>query len=331
MLQHLARRIPIALATLVLITFVLYGLIRSLPGTPLDALKSAIAEQGGRMIDSARYEEMKKFYGLDRGWVGGYLKWLLDLARGDLGMSLADPSSRTIDVVLPRIGPTLLLSGTSILLAYLLSIPLGLWCGARAGSLPERAVSTLLYMLYSLPSFVAALFLLILFSVELDWLPLSGMRCPDDEFRELSAAGKAWDILCHMVLPVACFTYGGLAYNVRFIRSNLQDVLRQDFIRTARAKGLSEGIVVARHAFRNSLIPLVTLLGLTLPALLGGSVILEQIFGWRGMGLLLYESVLQRDYPVVMALVLLYSILVIAGNLLADLLYALVDPRIRCP
>jgi peptide/nickel transport system permease protein len=228
----------------------------------------------------------------------------------------------------PCIGPTLLLSVTSLVLAYLFSIPLGLYSGVRSGTWQERTLSTVLYMLYSLPSFVAALYLLIVFSVKLDWLPLLGMKSNAEVYEKLSIWGKAWDVLRHMVLPVICYTYVSLAYYVRFIRSNLQEVIRQDYIRTARAKGLRERTVVLKHAFRNTLIPLVTLLGLTVPSLLSGSVILERIFAWPGIGRLFLERIYQRDYPVIMGLVFLFSILVLVGNLLADLLYALVDPRI---
>ncbi len=330
MFRYFARRILIALITLVLITFVVYGLVRSMPGDPLTSTEIEISGAGPSPGSRKIYRKMREEMGLDRHWVVGYVHWVGGLVQGDLGTSSSLSDRRKVtEVIGPRIGPTLLLSVTSILLAYLLSIPLGIYCGARSGRLSERSISTVLYMLYSLPSFVAALYLLIFFSVELDWLPLSGMRSSDEEFGKLSAWGKAGDIFSHMILPVACYTYAGLAYYVRFIRSNLQEVIRQDYIRTARAKGLGEWQVVVKHAFRNSLIPLVTLLGLTLPTLLSGSVILEHIFTWPGMGQLFYDRIGDRDYPVIMGLVLLFSVLVLIGNLLADLLYALVDPRIR--
>jgi peptide/nickel transport system permease protein len=327
MVHYFARRILIGIFTLGLITLVIYGLIRNMPGDPL-ALASLGALDAGQQVSSVHYEAMRKEMGLDRHWMVGYFQWLSGLLQGDLGNSLVGDRMPVTAIIAPRIGPTLLLSMTSLVLAYLLSIPLGLYCGVRSGTWQERTLTTLLYMLYSLPSFVAALYFLILFSVRLDWLPLSGMRSSDEVYGRLSAPGKAWDILRHLVLPVACSTYASLAYYVRFIRSNLQEVIRQDYIRTARAKGLSERAVVLKHAFRNTLIPLVTLFGLTLTALLSGSVILERIFGWPGIGRLFLDRIYQRDYPVIMGLVLLFSILVLAGNLLADLLYALVDPRI---
>jgi peptide/nickel transport system permease protein len=207
-----------------------------------------------------------------------------------------------------------------------LSIPLGLWATVRAGTLRERTVSTALYMLYSLPAFVAALYLQLLFFSKLGWLPLFGMY--SDNFDSLSTAGKALDVLKHSILPITCFTYGTLAFDTRFIQANMQEVIRQDYIRTARAKGVPPLRVIWHHAFRNTLIPFVTILGLALPSLLGGAVILEQIFGWPGMGRLYFEAIGQRDYDTIMGLTLMFSVLTLLGQLLADILYAVVDPRV---
>jgi peptide/nickel transport system permease protein len=173
---------------------------------------------------------------------------------------------------------------------------------------------------------VGALFLQILLAVKLEWLPLFGMT--SDNFESLSLWGKTWDIFQHAVLPIACFTYGSLAYYSRFIRANMQEVIRQDYIRTAQAKGVPPARVIWHHAFRNTLIPLVTLFGLTLPHLLSGAVILEQIFTWPGMGRFFFESIGRRDYDAIMGLVLIFSVLTLLGQLLADILYAVVDTRV---
>src|SRR3954470_24870902 len=149
-----------------------------------------------------------------------------------------------------------------------------------------------------------------------------------DAYDSLSTAGKAWDLLKHAILPIICFTYGSLAYYSRFVQANMEEVIRQDYIRTARAKGVPPGRVIWHHAFRNTLIPLVTLLGLTLPSLLGGAVILEQIFVWPGMGRLFFEAIGQRDYDMLMGLTLMFSVLTLLGQLIADILYAVVDPRV---
>ena len=249
-----------------------------------------------------------------------------NLVKGDMGHSFVRKRPVT-SVIGERVGNTLFLGATSIGLAYLLSIPLGLLWTARAGKFDERIGGLLLYALYSFPSFVAALFLQMFVAVRWDLLPLFGMQ--SDNYDQLSASGKAWDLLKHSILPITVSTYGSLAYYSRFIRANLQEVIRQDYIRTAQAKGLGPFAVVVKHAFRNTLIPLVTKLGLTLPALLSGSVIVERIFNWPGMGELYFKTILERDYPVIMGLTLVFSALTLAGQLMADVLYAIVDPRVR--
>ncbi|MCS7237028.1 MAG: ABC transporter permease [Thermoguttaceae bacterium] len=327
MLAYLVRRILIGLLTLVLITFVVYALIRNMPGTPLTYQLGET--DPSRKIRPEDLERMKRAYGLDKPWYVAYFQWMGNLLRGDLGRSLSRKQAVSV-LIGERIGPTLLLSATSLILAYLLSVPLGLYASVRNGTYDERIISTLLYMLYSLPSFVAALFLLSVFAMQLAGtpfeLPLFGMY--SDHFRELPFFGKVLDIMRHMFLPVLCYTYGSLAYFCRFVKSNMLEVIRQDYIRTARAKGVPPTRVVVVHAFRNTLIPFVTLVGLTLPGLLSGSVILEQIFAWPGMGRLFFEAITERDYPTIMGLVLMFSVLTLLGQLLADILYAVVDPRV---
>ncbi|HEY3394641.1 MAG TPA: ABC transporter permease, partial [Lacipirellulaceae bacterium] len=287
MYQYFARRLLLALLTLLLITFVVYALIRLMPGDPL----LVNLEGSDRPIKLEEIERMREIFGLNDPWYVAYWNWLANLLQGDLGDSLSRPS-RVVDIIGQRIGPTLMLEVTALSLTYLLAIPIGLYSTARSGRLDERIVSTLLYMLYSLPVFVAALLLQVLFAIHLRGtafeLPLFGMT--SDNFDDLSLGGKVWDLFQHALLPVVCFTYGSLAYYSRFIRANMQEVIRQDYIRTARAKGVGPMRVLLHHAFRNTLIPLVTMIGLTLPVLLSGSIILEQIFSWPGMGKLFFES-----------------------------------------
>ena len=327
MTAYIIRRLLIGLLTLVLITFLVYALIRNMPGTPLTLDQAQL--DPSRQISSREMERLKKVYGLDKPWYIAYFQWAGNLIQLDLGRSFYEKRP-VLDVIGRRVGPTLLLSGTSLFLAYLLSVPLGLVATVRSGRADERVLSTLLYMLYSVPSFVAALLLLNVFYVRLEGtafqLPLGGMY--SKEFEELSTSGKAWDLFLHMLLPVTCATYGSLAYFSRFVKSNMEEVIRQDYIRTARAKGVGPVRVIVHHAFRNTLIPFVTLLGLTLPSVLSGFVILESVFGWQGMGSLFLESIRTRDYPVIMGLTLMFSFLTLAGQLLADILYAVVDPRI---
>ncbi|HEX2474570.1 MAG TPA: ABC transporter permease [Lacipirellulaceae bacterium] len=325
MYQYFARRLLLGLFTLLLITFVVYALIRLMPGDPL----LVNLEGGDRPIKLEEIERMREIFGLNDPWYVAYWNWLTNLLRGDLGDSLSRPS-RVVDIISQRIGPTLMLEVTALSLTYLLAIPIGLYATSRSGRLDERIVSTFLYMLYSLPVFVAALLLQVLFAIQLRGtafeLPLFGMT--SDNFDDLTFSGKVWDLFQHALLPVVCFTYGHLAYYSRFIRANMQEVIRQDYIRTARAKGVGPVRVLLHHAFRNTLIPLVTMVGLTLPVLLSGSIILEQIFSWPGMGKLFFESIRERDYPTMMGLVLMFSVLTLLGQMLADFLYAVVDPRV---
>jgi peptide/nickel transport system permease protein len=324
MFHYVIRRAAIGLVTLLLITFVIYALVRNIPGTPLTVDMAMM--NPGRMASPDEIKRWERLYGLDKPWYEAYFIWLGNVVQGDFGRSIPKNNRPVLGLILSRLPATLMITVTSLLLTYLLSIPIGLWATARSGTVAEQTVSTLLYMLYSLPSFVAALYLQLLFYTKLGWLPLFGMT--SDNFASLSPTGKAWDVFRHALLPVVCFTYGSLAYYSRFIRANMQEVIRQDYIRTARAKGVPPVRVFWHHAFRNTLIPLVTLFGLTLPHLLSGAVILEQIFVWPGIGQLFFESISQRDYDTLMGLTLMFSVLALAGQLLADLLYAVVDPRV---
>jgi len=326
MATYLLRRCLLGLLTLTAITFIVYGLARNMPGTPLTVQLGE--SDPSRKLNPEDQERMKRIYGLDRPWHEGYLRWLGNVVRGDLGRSFSRKQPVTT-LIGERIGPTFLISGTALLLTWALGVPLGLYASARSGLPDERASSLLLYILYSFPTFVAALFLQIVFAVWLRgtaWeLPLFGMS---DLPADASTAARFTDIARHAILPVTCQTYVSLAYDSRFIKANMEEAVRQDYIRTARAKGAGPGRVLFRHAFRNTLIPLVTLLGLSLPGLIGGSVIIEQIFTWPGMGRLFFESIRERDYPTIMGLTLMFSVLTLLGQLLADLLYCVVDPRV---
>jgi peptide/nickel transport system permease protein len=327
MVNFLIRRLAFGVVTLIFITFLVYALIRHMPGTPLTNEMAAL--DPSKKISEEDLARLNKTFGLDRPWYEGYFLWISRLPRGDLGPSFFE--KRPVrDAIAARLGPTLLLSLPSIFLAYTISIPIGLYTTSVSGTFRERGVSLLLYFLYSLPSFVAALMLLVYFYLKLQdtvfALPATGMV--SNHFDRLSWPGKIWDVWTHMILPLTCLTYGSLAYDSRFVKANMEEVMRQDYIRTARAKGVHPVWIVVQHGFRNTLIPLVTLLGLSLPGLVSGAVILESIFGWPGMGQLLYESISRRDYPLIMGLVLMFTLLTLAGQLMADIAYAFVDPRI---
>ncbi len=326
MLNYVIRRLIIGAFTLLMITFVVYGLIRSMPGSPLtlDLAESSPDKQ----ISKEELQRRAEIYGLNDPWPVAYAKWVYGCARLDFGESIHEKEP-VKKVIAPRVGPTLILSVSSLSLSFLLAVPMGLYCTHRSGRLDERTLSVGLYMLYSIPSFVAALLLLLVFYVKLDGTILHlkpGMV--SDDYESLSQTGKVFDIFKHAVLPIFCFTYGSLAYYSRFVKANMEEVIRQDYIRTARAKGVPPHKVLIKHAFRNTLIPFVTMLGLTLPGLLSGSVILEEVFSWPGMGRLFFAAITNRDYKVLMAETLIYAVMALAGQLVADLLYAFVDPRV---
>lgn len=324
MLAYIIRRCLIGMVTLLIITLFVFGLIRNMPGTPL-TLDQSVSDPSIK-ISPEDLKRLEASYGLDKPWPLAYVHWVKRLFVGDMGQSFHHKKPVT-EVIQSRFFATLVVSISSLVLTYLLAIPLGLFSTVRSGHLDERTMSTSLYVLYSLPAMVAALYLQIYLAVKFEWLPLYGMK--SDGFESLSQIGQAWDITKHAIMPVICSTYGGLAFMSRFVNSNMQEVIRQDYVRTAIAKGLSPSRVLWHHAFRNTLIPLVTLIGLTLPGLLGGSIIIEQIFQWPGMGKLYFESIGTRDYPVIMGLTLMFSVLTLLGQLLADILYAVVDPRVR--
>lgn len=322
MLKYIARRLGWGLVTLWGITLITYGVIRLAPGDPAKLQVYSIQD---KRVSADMYKRLSEYYGLNEPVYKQYFKWLGRLATGNLGQSFADglPVSRKIA---NAFWPTVTVAAISLFVAFLISVPIGVYSAARQNGPFDKTVSTILYMLYSVPSYVMGMLLILYFGVKLDLLPFSGMRSIDHE--QLSATGKAWDYARHYVMITFCFTFGSLAYYSRFVRQNLLEVIRQDYIRTARAKGLGEGRVILKHAFVNSLIPFITLLGLTFPALLSGSVILETMFNWPGIGRLYFESVMQRDYPTLMALNFITAAMVLAGTLLADLAYGLADPRV---
>lgn len=324
--SYLLRRSLLAVFTLLVITFLVYGLIRNMPGNPL-AIEMAEGDPSKQM-SKADFELAKQAYGLDKPWHEAYVYWLGNLSRFDLGKSFRYRSPVT-ELIYERLGPTLLLSVPSFLITYLLAIPLGLFATRRSGKLDERLVSLVFYALYSLPSYVLALWLLYFFYQRLAGTPFQlspGMT--SDDYADLSGPGKLADLLRHMILPLFCYSYASLAYDTRFIKANMEEAIRQDYVRTARAKGLDDRTILYKHAFRNTLIPFVTLIGLTLPSLIGGAILLEQIFSWPGIGRLYYDALNVRDYPVIMGLTFMFALVTLAAQLLADFLYALVDPRV---
>ena len=321
LIRFLVRRIALAIPTLFGIVVVVFLLMHLAPGSPASAIGGA---ESGRRVSAAARAEMRRLYGLDRPLPERFVQWLGRVARFDLGESFVDrrPVSERIREALPA---TLALNGLALLLTLALAIPIGVAAGGRPEGPFDRTSAVMLFALYSTPVFWAALLLQTLLSVKLGWLPLYGVS--SDAAPE-GLAGLT-DRLAHLALPVTCLTYGSLAFVARLVRSGVAEARSQDFVTAALARGLSRRQALWRHAFRNALLPVVTLLGLLLPGLLSGSVIVERIFAWPGLGRLYFDSILSRDYPVVLGLSLIGGVVTLAATLVADIAAAFVDPRLR--
>jgi peptide/nickel transport system permease protein len=322
MLHYTLRRLIYLVPTLIGITIVTFLIVNLAPGDPVELINRG---QMDARISPQSYQHMLHLYGLDDPVHIRYLTWLKRLATLNFGDSFLDHRP-VIDKIMERLPNTVFLNVTSLGIAFLLAVPLGLYAALRQHSKFDKVGGTALYVLYSLPEFWVALLLIMLFGVELRWLPFHGMQSLDAH--KLGFFGYWWDRFLHAILPTVCLTYGSLAYLSRFARGSSLEVIRQDYIRTARAKGLDEASIVYRHVFRNTMIPMVTLLGLFLPTLISGSVIVESIFAWPGVGDLFFTSVRARDYPVIMGLSFMTAVMVLFSTLFTDLLYAWADPRV---
>ena len=274
-------------------------------------------------VSAQNVAQLRSQLGLDRPLYVQFGDWLWHLVRLDFGVSFIDGESVRAKIG-GRLPATMLLTGTALALSVAVSVPLGVFTSLRRNSPADYGLTVFAFIGVSIPAFWAAIVAIIVFAVKLRWFPVGGMQTVG---RPVDSA--ALDTLRHLVLPAAVLGLEGTAALTRFVRSSMSEVLAEDYVRTARAKGLREREVLLRHALKNALLPLVTLIGLRLPALVGGAVVIETIFAWPGIGRLGWESVVRRDYPVVMGLVVCTGVLTILGNLLADLAYAAIDPRIK--
>ena len=328
MKKYILKRLLLIIPTFLGITIITYTMVRMAPGdfTSISAGMEGALNVGG--IGADILEQERKLYGLDKPIIIGYAEWLYNFVRLDLGVSRKDgrPVAVRIKETLPI---TMTLSIFSILIIYIISIPLGVVSAVKKDTVFDRLTSLILFILYSLPAFwVALLLLMYLSSGEyLDLFPLGGIM--SDRVEDAGLFVKLGNVMWHLTLPLIALTYGGFAFLSRYTRANMLEVINQQYIVTARAKGLSDAKIIFVHAFRNSLIPLVTLMASLLPGLIGGSVIVESIFSIPGMGRLGFEAIGTRDIPVIMAITSISALLTLIGILLSDLSYALVDPRIR--
>lgn len=328
MKKYIAKRIALMIPTLIGITFITYAMIRFAPGdfTQLKGGMDGALKEGA--ISKEIMEQERALYGLDKPILTGYIEWLSRFVTLDFGTSRKDGRA-----VSARIGETLpitiTLSVITIIVVYIISIPLGIVSAVKKDSMLDRVSGLVLFILYSLPSFWIGLLLLLYLAggEHLNLFPLGGIA--SDWAEDAGFFAKLVDVAWHLALPVVTLTYGSFAFLSRYTRANMLEVINQQYITTARAKGLSEKRVILVHAFRNSLVPLITLMASLLPGLIGGSVIVESIFSIPGIGRLGFEAVLARDIPVIMAIAAISAILTLAGILLADIMYAVADPRIR--
>jgi len=316
------RRLVLAIPLLVGITFISFMVIQLAPGGPFDYLRG---EESGQ--DSKLIERLNKEYGLDQPLHVQYWRWLTRIARLDFGRSFQPDARPVLSKIGDRLPITLFINLIQMFIIVALAIPIGVASATRQYSLFDKVTTVFVFIGFATPDFWLALLLMILFGVQFDWLPISGLRSLNYEY--LSFWQKQWDLLSHLVLPVFVVVFGGLAGLSRYMRQSMLEVIRQDYVQTARAKGLPEPVVIGKHALRNALLPVVTILGLSLPGLIGGSVIIETIFAIPGMGQLMVQSVFSRDYPVVMGNLVIVATLTLFANLSADIVYGLVDPRIR--
>ena len=313
MWKYILKKLLLAIPLLFGITVIDYA-IMSLAGSPLDMLVGPRVSQGTLAARAAQW-------GLDQSFLNQYLHWLGEVLRGNLGYSYKSyqPVSELIG---SHIGPTLLLMGVSMVLGLIMAVPAGIYSAVHRYQKRDYAVVSASFLFSSIPGFFLALVLIYLFTVRLGWLPSSGMVTA-------GVGGGALDVLRHLIMPALVLSVGVAGGNIRYIRSAVLEILEMDYLRTATAKGMGHKIVIRRHAVRNALLPIITVIGMQIPTLFGGAVIVEQLFSWPGLGLITMNAVLSRDYPVIMGVCLLSAVVVLAANLITDILYALVDPTIK--
>jgi len=304
------------------ITVISFWVIHLAPGKPTD-LQTTL-NPGASAV--AR-ERLEKIYGLDQPIHVQYGQWVTRLARLDFGRSMSGDSRPVWDKIAERLPLTFGMNIVSLFLTLAVAIPIGVASAWRQGGAFDRLSTVVVFVGFAMPSFWLALLLMRQFGIVWPVLPISGLTSLG--FAKLGFWDKTWDLCRHLVLPVFLYTFGSLAGMSRFMRTSMLEVLRQDYILTARAKGLPARTVIFRHAMRNALLPVITILGLSVPGLIGGSVIIESIFSLPGLGQLFYQAVMSRDYPLIMGSLVLGAVLTLAGNLLADAGYGLADPRIR--
>lgn len=331
MTQYVIKRILLFIPTLIIITIITFCVCRLAPGDPTEMKIGATGESqktdAKNLINETTKQYYKQKFGLDKPLYQQYFIWIGNMLKGDFGNSFKD-NRPVIDKIVERIPITLGMNLVSFFLIYLIAVPIGIYSAAKQYSFTDRLTTVILFILYSLPNFwVATLAIVFLCNVEyVKIFPTSGIKSLT--YDSMTFFEQMKDRFMHFFLPITVLSLGSFAFISRQMRSSMLEVIRQDYIRTARAKGLSERKVILKHALRNSLIPILTLLGGILPAMVGGSFIIEQIFSIPGVGQLAVQAIFDRDYPVIMAELFLVSFLTVIGILIVDILYSIADPRI---
>ncbi|NOZ27350.1 MAG: ABC transporter permease [Chloroflexi bacterium] len=320
--RYLIRRLVQMIPLLFAISILSFLIMHLAPGDPTAMYMDPTKGAGN---NPETLQRLRRQLGLDQPLYVQYWKWLTNTLRGNWGYSFINRQP-VLDNIMARLPNTLLLGGVAMTIALLAAIPIGILSASRQYSLFDYTVTGIAFFGISVPPFWLALVLMQVFANHLGWLPAVGMRSVREQ---LSGWPAVVDVIKHLIMPATVLAMPSLAGWMRYMRSSLLEVIGAEYIRTARAKGLKERAVILRHALKNALIPMITLLGLSLPVLVGGAFIIETVFGWPGMGRLGVNAILARDYPLIMGVTMMSSVLVILGNLLADIVYAWADPRIR--
>ncbi len=321
MLTYIIRRLFFIIPMILGISLLTLVIMHLAPGDPTSIRYGLNPEVSGTA--RARLQEI---YGLDKPILLQYVNWLRRIVTFDFGRSFIDDRP-VITKIAERLPATLLLNISALIVIFAIAIPMGVTSALRHNSLYDRITTVFVFIGYSTPTFWFALILMVIFGFWLGWLPVSGMNPWYTLY--YSPLHKFIDLLRHLILPVTATAFGGLAAISRYTRSSMLEVIRQDYIRTARAKGLSPKKIIWRHAFKNALLPIITIIGFSIPGLISGGFIMETIFAWPGMGRLTYEAIMNYDYPTVMGGAVISIFLTLIGILISDILYAVVDPRIR--
>ena len=317
MLRYCLKRLAIGIGMLIALSMLVFVLLRLTPGDPIDAYIDPSTP-----LSPAAMADLRSRLGLNQPLPVQYVGWLQQALHGNFGYSIKRLDQPVLALVLSRIGPTVLLMGSALIMAIVAGIAAGVIGAVRRNSVTDVSLSVLALAGISSPAFLSALLGLYIFAVRLGWLPSGGMLTPGEDF-------SLGDLLRHLILPSALLAIAQAALIMRYMRASLLEVLNQDYVRTARAKGVIEFWVIVKHALRNALLPVVTVIGSTIGLAIGGAIFIESVFNWPGMGLLLVDAVTTRDYPVIMGATLVIGACVIVVNLLTDIAYAVVDPRIK--